>query len=324
MPGLFVSLLLACSGAPPSARTPARQLALAGYTTPREVYGLAILPAFADAWKQRTGAEVTFVESYQASGAQAQAVVAGFEADVVALSIGSDVDLLVDAGLVDRDWRSAPNGGIVTYSLAVIAVRPGNPKNIRDWSDLARPGVEVVTPNPETSGGAKWNLMAIWGAAKRAHVDPEPLLTRILGNVRVMDAGARESILTFERGVGDAAITYENEVLLAQREGRPMEYVVPRSTILIENPIAVVDAYASARGNLDLANAFVDFCTSPLAQDAYARFGLRPIAASDTPEGLPRAEDAFTIEELGGWKEIDEELFGPGGTYERAALARNR
>lgn len=314
--------LAACTRYEPSLDGPnGRSLTLGAYTTPREVYGLAILPAFADRWKARTGADLTFVESYAPSGAQARAVAAGFEADVVALSLEVDVDALVDADLVTHDWREGPNDGIATYSLAVIAVRPGNPKGIRDWADLARPDVDVLTPNPATSGGAMWNVLAIWGAATRAGLDPEPLLTGILSRVSVMDTGARESILHFEQGLGDAAITYENEVLLAIKEGREIEYVLPRSTIVIENPIAVVDVYADKHRNRDLAEAFVEYCATPPAQAAYARFGLRPISADATPAALPRAEDAFTIRDLGGWDHVREQVFAPGALYDRAAAA---
>jgi len=323
---LSLLLLLACAPAPTTNGQP-RTLTLAGYTTPREVYGQAVLPGFAKMWKAKTGSDVTFVESYQGSSAQARAVRDGLEADVVALSLDQDVDMLEDAGLVKHNWRGATNGGIVTYSLAVIAVRPGNPKNLRDWPDLARPDVSVLTPNVRTSGGARWNVLAIWGSALRQRPqvnDPEQLLSRILANVPVQDAGARESLLTFEKGIGDAAITYENEALLARHEGHAITYVVPPSTILIENPIAVVDAYAQKHGNADLAAAFVEYCLSSEAQRAYASFGLRPIAAADTPPDLPIAEDGFTVKDLGGWDKLQTEIFATGAAYDRALAAAGK
>lgn len=325
---LLLSVLLAC--APEEANAPgalkSRTLTLAAYTTPREAYGKAILPAFAKHWKEKTGEEVRFEESYQGSGAQARAVKEGFEADVVALSLDPDVAVLEEAGLITHDWRTKGSGGMVTRSIAVIAVRPGNPKNIQDWTDLARPDVEVLTPNVRTSGGAMWNVLAIWGAASRGHAGVSAgdaagaikLLGGVLGRVSVMDKGARESIVNFEKGVGDAAITYENEVLVSKKEGKAMDYVVPPSTILIENPVAVVDAYAKKNGNEDIAAAFVDFCLTPEAQKAYAEYGLRPVDANAVPAELPTPADLFTIQDLGGWSKLKADIFAEGGVYDQA------
>lgn len=334
--------LLACGGEPTAPATnpttnptatataaPAkvRTLTIAGYTTPREAYGKAILLAFAARWKEKTGEEVKFEESWQGSGAQARAVKEGFEADVVALSLDPDVKVIEDAGLITHDWRAGASGGIVTRSLAVIAVRPGNPKGIKDWSDLRRADVEVLTPNVRTSGGAMWNVLAIWGAGMRGHAGVKAgeaagaldLLRGVLARVSVMDKGARESIVNFEKGVGDAAITYENEVLVAKKEGQPMDYVVPPSTILIENPVAVVDRYADAHGNREVATAFVEFLSTNEAQRAFAEYGLRPVDASATPAGLPQPADLFTIRDLGGWQQVRTQVFDKGGIYDQAA-----
>ncbi|MDP2310665.1 MAG: sulfate ABC transporter substrate-binding protein [Pseudomonadota bacterium] len=313
--------------APAAART--RTLTIAAYTTPREAYGTAILPAFAKEWKARTGEDVTFEESYQGSGAQARAVKEGFEADVVALSLDPDVKVIEDAGLITHDWRAGAQGGIVTRSIAVIAVRPGNPKNIADWTDLARPDVDVLTPNVRTSGGAMWNVLAIWGAGLRGHAGVAAgdeagatgLLRGVLGRVSVMDKGARESIVNFEKGVGDAAITYENEVLVAKKEGKQMDYVAPPSTILIENPVAVVDAYAKKHGNEELAAAFVAFLHTPESQRAFAEYGLRPVDPALAPAGLPQPADLFTVADLGGWDAVKPKVFEKGGAYDQAATA---
>lgn len=323
---MFAMLLLvaACDNTPAPEATPApksRKLTLAAYTTPREAYGKAILPAFAANWKAKTGEEVTFEESYQGSGAQARAVKEGFEADVVALSLDPDVKTLEEAGLVTHDWRSGASGGIVTTSLAVIAVRPGNPKKLADWSDLAREDVEVLTPNVRTSGGAMWNVLAIWGSRRSDEAAGLELLRGVLARVSVMDKGARESIVNFEKGVGDAAITYENEVLVAKQEGQAMDYVVPPSTIVIENPVAVVDTYAKKHGNEDLATAFVAFLQTPDAQKAYAQYGLRPVDVAAMPPGLPEAPGAFTIRDLGGWDAVKAKVFDKGGIYDQAAPA---
>jgi sulfate transport system substrate-binding protein len=288
-----------------------------------------VLPAFARHWKEKTGEELRFEESYQASGAQARAVKEGFAADVVALSLEPDILVLEEAGLITHAWREARHGGIVTESLAVIAVRPGNPKQIADWPDLTRADVEVLTPNVRTSGGAMWNILAIWGAAQRGHagvaagdsVGAIGLLRGVLGRVQVMDKGARESIVNFEKGVGDAAITYENEVLVACKEGRAMDYVVPPSTIRIENPVAVVDTYARQLGNEDLAAEFVQFLHDAEAQRAFATYGLRPVDPSAVPPDLPRPTDAFTVRDLGGWSAVRAAVFAEGGAYEQAAPA---
>lgn len=308
----------------PSVRT----LTLAAYTTPREVYGREIIPAFQKMWKEKTGQEVRFQESYLGSGAQARAVIGGFEADVVALSLEPDLQKLVEAGLVRPEWKNGPNGGMVSRSIVVLGVRPGNPKGIRDWDDLRKPGVNVLTPSPKTSGGAMWNVAALHGAVARGHAgggaQPEAVLGEVLRNVSIMDKGARESMLTFESGVGDVAITYENEAIVAREAGKAMDYVIPRSTILIENPVAVVDTYADKHGNRDVAEAFVAFLSTPEVQRMYARYGLRAVdqaVAAETASQYPRVTDLFTIRDLGGWPALTEQLFASGATFDRASAA---
>ena len=338
LPALAAFFALACgSDEPtPSAATgekPAITLTLGAYTTPREAYGTAIIPAFVTYWKEKAGQDVTFEESYQASGAQARAVLEGFEADVVALSLEPDIKKLEDASLVAPTWRHAAHGGMVSDSIAVIAVRPGNPKGIHDWADLARPDVEVLTPNVRTSGGAMWNVLAIYGAATRGHVagvpkdDPaaaEAFLAKVIQRVKVMDKGARESITTFESGVGDAAITYENEVIVARLAGQTMDYVVPSSTILIENPAAVVDGYAKKRGTEEVAKGFVEFLHGTEAQTAFAKYGQRPVDPSVATD-LPPVSDLFTVADLGGWSGVAASVFDKGAGYDRAAaLAEGR
>jgi sulfate transport system substrate-binding protein len=275
---------------------------------------------------------VTFRESYLGSGAQARAVVGGFDADVVALALAPDVESVVKAGLVTHDWKAAPHGGMVTRSVVVIGVREGNPKGIHDWDDLTRPDVEVLTPDLRMSGGARWNVAAIYGAALRggtraAKGDPaaaEAFLADVLRRVKVMDRGARDSMLTFERGVGDAIVTYENEIIEARRQGQKYDYVVPRSTILIENPAAVVDAYVDRHGTRDLAEAFVAYLVTPEAQRAFAEHGFRPVdeaTARELAGQFPAVGDLFSIGDLGGWSAVERELFAPGAAYDRALKA---
>lgn len=305
-------------------------LILGGYTTPREVYGKAIIPAFKKYWKDKTGQDVEFQESYQGSGAQSRAIVGGFEADIAALSLEGDIDHISEAGLITHDWKSSPHHGMVSDSIAVIAVRPGNPKNIKDWADLAAPGLNVLTPDPKTSGGAQWGINAIYGAALRGYTGvpkddkaaAEQFLKSVLHNVSIMDKGARESLVTFEKGIGDAAVTYENEVLVGRQAGQKYDYVIPHSTILIENPVAVVNKYADKHGVRQAAEAFVQFLWTQEAQRAYAKYGLRPVdesVAAEVKSQLQPVADLWTIDFLGGWKSVEKDIYGPSGVYSRVA-----
>jgi sulfate transport system substrate-binding protein len=329
---LIVALaaLWGCAGgATPAASTAEGsklQLILAAYTTPREAYG-EIIPLFQKQWKDKTGQDVEFQESYLGSGAQSRAVVGGFEADVVALSLEADVTRIAEAGMITHDWKSKGANGMVSDSVAVIAVRQGNPKNIRDWQDLTQPGLEILTPDPASSGGAQWNVMALWGAATRGFVDgytkgddnaARQFLKDVFKNVTALDKGARESITNFEQGVGDAAITYENEVLVAKKGGQKYDFVIPRSTILIENPVAVVDANVDKHGTRAVAEAFRDFLFTQEAQAIFAEYGLRPVhpeVAKATAGQYPPPQDLFLITDLGGWKTVTPKFFGADGIF---------
>jgi sulfate/thiosulfate-binding protein len=302
------------------------KLTLAAYTTPREAYR-ELIPIFQKQWQEQTGQAVTFEESYLGSGAQSRAVVEGFEADIVALSLEADVTRIENAGLITHAWRAKPYGGMVSTSIVSFAVREGNPESIHDWHDLARPGIEVLTPNPKMSGGAMWNILGLYGAATRGYVEGVPandevaaqdFMLAVLSNVTVMDKAARESITNFEKGIGDVAITYENEVLVGQMSGETHERIIPRSTILIENPAAVVDAYVDKHGTRAVAEAFLDFLFSREAQEIYARHGLRspdPQVAQATADLYPPVEDLFTIEYFGGWGEATPKIFADDGIY---------
>lgn len=302
------------------------KLTLGAYTTPREAYK-ELIPIFQKQWKEKTGQDVTFEESYLGSGAQSRAVVEGFEADIVALSLEADVTRIQKAGLITHDWKSGPTKGMVSDSLVVFAVRTGNPKGIKDWADLAQPGLEVLTPNPKTSGGAMWNILALYGAAKRGFVDgvakdddaaASDFLNKVFNNVTVMDKGARESITNFEKGVGDVAITYENEVLVGQMSGQQYEMVTPKSTILIENPVALVDSYVDKHGTRQVAEAFIEFLLSKEAQEVFAKYGLRSVdagVAQSTAAKFPPVTDQFTIDYFGGWAQAVPTFFEDGGIY---------
>lgn len=310
-----------------------RDLILAAYSVPKEAYERHIIPAFQRHWKQKTGQDVRVRSSYGASGAQARAIIGGFDADVAVLSLEGDVDQIVKAGLITHDWRKAPHGGMISASVVALGVRKGNPKGIKGWDDAARPGVEVLYPNPKTSGGAMWDVIAIYGAGlklaeQRAggkSLAPEAaasqavdLLTRVQRNVKVMDKSGRESVTTFERGVGDVIVTYENELLPRVKSGRPYEIIVPAETVWIENPAAVVDTYADRHKARDLAEAFVAFLHGPEAQSAFLELGFRPLdhgTSASASTALPQPAQLFTIADLGGWDKVSNKLFGAQGLW---------
>lgn len=300
------------------------RLTLGAFSVVREALHDGILPAFAEHWRSRTGRTVRFEESYNASGAQARAIAAGFDADIAILSHEGDMDQLVKAKLVDSDWRKQADRGIVVRSLVVIGVRPGNPKGVRDWSDLARPGVAVLYPDPKTSGGARWNINAIYGSKivdapkdPRARSDALELLAAVQANVVTMDTSGRQSLATFERGIGDAAVSYENELLL-QRKMKgddAVSYVVPPRTLVIESPAAIVESSVRRHGNAEVAQAFLEFLRSDQGQEILAGYGFRPESGSSETLPLPSDVKPFTVAELGGWKALNTELYGPEGKW---------
>lgn len=313
-----------------------RELILAAYSVPKEAYERHIIPAFQKYWKQKTGQDVRVRSSYGASGAQARAIMGGFDADVAVLSLEGDVDQIAKAGLITHDWRKAPHGGMISASVVALGVRKGNPKGIKGWEDTARPGVEVLYPNPKTSGGAMWDIIAIYGAglklaelkAAGKPVAPDAadayaidLLTRIQRNVKVMDKSGRESVTTFERGVGDVIVTYENELLPRVKSQRPYEIIVPAETVWIENPAAVVDTYADRHKVRDVADAFVAFLHGSEAQAAFLELGFRPLergaGAPASAMALPSPALLFTIADLGGWDKVSNRLFGAQGLWTR-------
>src|SRR5918996_1985245 len=248
------------------------KLSLVAYSTPKEAYE-DLIPAFQ---KTADGKGVGFDQSYGASGDQSRAVASGLPADVVALSLAPDVDKLVEPGLVDAGWADTETDGFVTNSVVVFAVRKGNPKQIETWDDVVKEGVEVITPNPFTSGGAKWNLMAAYGSQTEQGKSPEEgleFLRKVLANTPVQDKSARESLQTFAGGKGDVLLAYENEAISAQNAGIELDYVVPDETILIQNPAAVVTESDSP----EQAKAFLDWLVTPEAQEIYASKGYRSV-----------------------------------------------
>lgn len=299
--------LVACGGTDDAANASGgggeTKLSLVAYSTPREAYE-EIIPAFQ---KTPAGKGVSFDQSYGSSGEQSRAVEAGLPADLVEFSLAPDMDRLVDAGLVDAGWADNEHKGMVTDSVVVLAVRKGNPKNVHTWDDLLRDDVEVITPNPFTSGGARWNIMAAYGAqleqgrSEQAAVD---FLKQLFQHVPVQDKSARESLQTFSGGKGDVLLAYENEAIFAQESGEELDYVVPNQTILIENPVAVTtDAPEQAQ-------AFVDFLYTPEAQAMFGEKGYRPVDEDVLAElDFPTPPNLFTIDDLGGWGTVGDKFF---------------
>ena len=308
-------------------------ITLAAYSNVYDVYG-KLISNFQTEWKDsHDGQEVIFQTSFGGSTTQAQNVVTGFPADIVALSLAPDVQMIEDAGLITHDWTQEADAGIVASSIVVFDVRPGNPKNIENWDDLTQPGLEILTPDPAQSGGARWNIVAAYGAAMRGHVPgyaaddsaaAEKLLEGIFANVTVMDKSANDSIKNFESGNGDVAITYEYAVLAAQKAGLPDEAVIPPSTVSIQTPVAVVDTYAEQHCVQDIANAFVEYLHTKEAKELFSSAGyersvnLKEAKAGDG-ETYPAVEDLFTVDDLGGWDQLQKDtVFGPEGAFTKA------
>lgn len=280
-------------------------LSLVAYSTPREAYE-EIIPAFQETPE---GQGVDFDQSYASSGEQSRAVEAGLEADVVAFSLEPDVTRLVEAGIVAEGWAGDEHDGMVTDSVVVFVVREGNPEGIQTWDDLLREGIEVITPNPFTSGGAQWNVMAAYGAQlEQGRSEDEAvdyLRELFLEHVPVQDKSARESLQTFSAGKGDVLLAYENEAIFAQQADQPLDYVVPDQTILIENPVAVVEG-----GNEAAAQAFVDHLRTPEAQRVFGEHGYRPVVEDVLAEfDYPEPPGLFTIADLGGWADVRTRFF---------------
>jgi sulfate transport system substrate-binding protein len=306
----------------------------ASYDPTRELYA-EYNEVFAAHWKRATGKDVTIRQSHSGSGKQARAVIDGLPADVVTLALAWDVDALAKrGGLLPADWQSRlPHGSSPYTSTIVFLVRAGNPKGIRDWGDLVRPDVAVITPNPKTSGGARWNHLAAWAFALGQPGATEPaaeaFLAKLYGNVPVLDAGARGSLTTFaQRGIGDVVITWENEAHLALRAlgaGR-FELVIPSISILAEPPVAVVERVAERRGTTELARAYLEFLYSPEAQEIIARHHFRPrdrMALARHVASFPPVH-MVTIADLGGWERVQAQHFAEGGLFDRIQESARR
>ena len=323
----FVAALVAAASLAPSARAADLTLLNASYDPTRELYQ-EFNAAFAARWKAKTGQSVVVNQSHGGSGKQARAVLDGLDADVVTLALAYDVDAIQQAGLIAPGWQKRLPWNSAPYtSTIVFLVRKGNPKGIKDWSDLARPGVSVITPNPKTSGGARWNYLAAWGYALRqpggSQARAREFVTRLYRNVPVLDSGARGATTTFvQRGIGDVLIAWENEALLAVDElGREtVEIVSPPTSILAEPPVALVDKVVDGKGTRAAAQAYLEYLYAPEGQEIAARHHYRPrldAVAARHAAHFPKIA-LFTVDEVfGGWREAQKAHFADGGLFDQ-------
>ncbi|WP_446719426.1 sulfate ABC transporter substrate-binding protein [Inquilinus sp. OTU3971] len=297
------------------------------YDPTRELYK-QVNAAFAEQWKTKSGDTLTIEASHGGSGAQARSVIDGLQADVVTLALAYDVDAIAAKGLIDKAWQTRlPDNSAPYTSTIVFLVRKGNPLGIKDWPDLAKEGVQVITPNPKTSGGARWNYLAAWGYALKQpggnDQTAQDFVRKIYANVPVLDTGARGSTTTFvQRGIGDVLIAWENEAFLAVKELGPDEFdiVVPSVSILAEPTVAVVDKVVDARGTRAVAQAYLEFLYSPEGQELAAKNFYRPRSqevAARYKDSFP-AVNLFTIDDLfGGWQKAQQAHFSDGGTFDQ-------
>lgn len=302
------------------------------YDPTRELYK-DFNAVFANHWKKQTGETLAIKTSHGGSGKQARAVIDGLEADVVTLALAYDVDAIAQKGLIAPNWiKRLPDNSAPYTSTIVFLVRKGNPKNIKDWNDLAKPGVEVITPNPKTSGGARWNFLAAWGYALKQPGGNDQkaleLVTRIYKNVKVLDSGARGSTTTFvERGLGDVLIAWENEAYLSVKELGPDKFdiVTPSISILAEPSVAVVDKVVDKRGTRRVATAYLEYLYSPIGQEIAARHYYRPRnkeVASRYANQFAKVK-LFTVDQVfGGWEKAQKTYFGDGGIFDQIVIAK--
>jgi len=324
------------NGSPASCtRSDSPVITLAAYSNVYDVYG-KLTSTFASDWKDKhNGQNPIFQMSFGGSTTQAENIVNGFPADIYASSLAPDVQLVQQAGLITHDWQNDPNNAIVGTGAVVFDVRPGNPKHIHNWNDLTQPGLQILTPDPAQSGGAKWNIVAAYGAAMRGKVpgyaannpaDAQKLLEGIFKNVTVLDKSANDSLKNFDSGNGDVAINYDYAVTAAKQGGGSDQMVVPPSTVSIQTPTVVVDKNAEAHCVENIANAFVNYLHTPDAQAIFDSVGYqRPIDVTKAAKGTdtePAVQDLFTTDDIGGWDRLNKtSVFGPNGAFTQAFKA---
>ncbi len=322
--------IAACSPSPQdpngAARQPDVELTLVSFAVTKSGYG-RVIPKFTEKWKREHNQNVNFNQSYGGSGSQTRAVVDGLEADIVHLALALDTEKIVKAGLIQPDWANKfPQNSIVTKSVAALVTRADDPKQIKTWSDLDKPGLKVITADPKTSGVARWNFLALWGAVLKTGGNPtqaKDFVTQVYGNVPILARDAREAAdVFFKQGQGDVLINYENEILLATEKGEQLPYTIPEVNISIDNPIAVVDQNIDKHQTRAVAEAFVQYLFTPEAQREFAQVGFRPVdpTIAKEPEFVkkfPAVKTLFTADQLGGWTEIQKQFFADGAMFDQ-------
>jgi sulfate/thiosulfate transport system substrate-binding protein len=300
------------------------KLTLVSYAVTQSAYE-KIIPKFAQQWEDKTGQKVIFDQSYGGSGSQTRAVIDGLQADIVALALSADTQKIEKAGLIQPGWeKEAPNNSIVTRSVVALVSREGG-KTLQTWADLAKPDIKVITANPKTSGGARWNFLVLWGAITEGGGDAkqaQDFLTQVYQNVPVLPKDAREATDVFyKQGQGDVLMNYENEILLAKSKGETQPYTIPTDyNISIDAPIAVVDKYVDERGTREVAEAFVEFLFTPEAQKEFAQAGFRPVdekVLQEFKDKYPKIKNLFTVETFGGWKQVQKDFFDDGTIFDQ-------
>ncbi|NKB17961.1 MAG: sulfate ABC transporter substrate-binding protein [Pseudanabaena sp. CRU_2_10] len=308
-----------------SAASKEAEITLVSYAVTKAAYS-KIVPLFTAEWEQKHGQKVTVKESYGGSGSQTRAVIDGLEADVVNLALELDVNKIEKAGLIDRGWqKELPNDSIVTKSVVALSYRDGNPKGIKSWDDLVKPGVEVITANPKTSGVARWNFLAVYGAGKQKLKDEAKVkahIQKFYQNAKILTKDAREATEIFvKQSQGDVLLNYENEVILAEQEGDKIPFVVPTDiNISIDAPIAVVHANIKKHGTEAVAKAFAEFLFTAPAQKEFAKLGFRPIlpeVEAEFKDRFPKVEKLLTAKDFGDWNEIQSQFFADGAVFDR-------
>jgi sulfate/thiosulfate transport system substrate-binding protein len=327
--GLCLAVAIAACDSPQantnSANSKEVDITLVSYAVTKAAYS-KIIPLFTAEWEQKHGQKVNVKESYGGSGSQTRAVIDGLEADVVNLALELDTNKIEKAGLIDKGWqKKLPNESIVTRSVVALSYRDGNPKGIKAWDDLVKPGVEVITANPKTSGGARWNFLAVYGAGKQKLKDDtktKDYIQKFYQNAKILTKDARESTEIFaKQNQGDVLLNYENEVILAEQEGDKIPFVVPTDiNISIDAPVAVVDANAKKHGTAAVAKAFAEFLFTAPAQKEFAKLGFRPILPeieAEFKDRFPKVEKLLTAKDFGSWSDIQSQFFADGAVFDQ-------
>jgi sulfate transport system substrate-binding protein len=320
-------ILVSCTSSPTTSGNDSQKpvtVTLVSYAVTQSAYE-KIIPKFVKEWEEKTGQKVTFEQSYGGSGSQTRAVIDGLEADVVALALALDTKKIEQAGLIQPGWeKEAPNDAIVHKSVVAFVPRDASIK-INKWSDLANDNVKIITANPKTSGGARWNFLALWGSVTQAggsEQAAETFVEKVFKNAPVLPRDARESSdVFFKQGQGNVLINYENEMILANQKGENLPYTVPTDhNISIDNPVAVVDANVDKKGTRKVTEAFVQFLFTPEAQREFAQVGFRPVEPTVSKEfesKFPQIKNLFTVQDLGGWDKVQKQFFDDGAVFDK-------